>query len=52
MGMRGAAMATVLAQFLSAVFQLVCLVFQKQHPMRAAQFLPSLPLLRLSLIHI
>lgn len=27
MGMRGAAMATVLAQFLSAVFQLVCLVF-------------------------
>lgn len=46
MGMRGAAMATVLAQFLSAVFQLVCLVFQKQHPMRAAQFVPSLPLLR------
>ena len=46
MGMRGAAMATVLAQFLSAVFQLVCLVSQKEHPMRAAQFIPSFSLMR------
>ena len=45
-GMRGAALATVLAQFLSAVFQLLCLVLQKRFPMRAAQFIPNLQLLR------
>ncbi|WP_367925330.1 MATE family efflux transporter [uncultured Ruthenibacterium sp.] len=45
-GMRGAALATVLAQLLSALFQLVCLVSQKEHPMRAAQFIPSFSLMR------
>lgn len=45
-GMRGAALATVLAQLLSALFQLTCLVLHKQHPMRMAQFIPSVSLLR------
>lgn len=45
-GMRGAALATVLAQLLSALFQLTCLVLHKQHPMRIVQFIPSASLLR------